>query len=194
MAAILSVQVVRMFVCFYMSSSNLIESLPWALHLIFLLALWKFLWDYANTGSLETRVFLLSWVWLSGGPVTFMTAVWSQCTLGALVLMDDCFAGQCHCLQDHFPSTLQTRAVWIGDLWGKQMNGDLVTMPEWASVYDGEGCWLHQSFRGSRCGIGLLWRQTLLFWRESKKLLMYLIDMLFYGPLSFKGWYAFYKV
>lgn len=56
----------------------------------------------------------------------------------------------------------------------------LVTMAEWAFVYDGEPCWLHQRVRGSRCGIGLPWGQSLLFSWESEKLMMFLIDLFFY--------------
>lgn len=60
------------------------------------------------------------------------------------------------------------------------MNGDLVTMAERAFVRDGAACWLQQRVRGSRCGINLPQGQSLLFERESEKLLIYLIDMFFY--------------
>ena len=61
-------------------------------------------------------------------------------------------------------------------------------------MYDGESHQLQNRVGGSRRGIGLPRRQSLLFYRGSEKPLMCLIDMFFYRPVSFMGLYAFYDV
>lgn len=66
-----------------------------------------------------------------------MTAAWSQCTLGALVLMDDSSAARCHCLQDHFPIApqagvcLDRRTCSVGgwmETWSQWLNEPLCMM------------------------------------------------------------------
>lgn len=118
-----------------------------------------------------------------------MTAAKSLCTLGTLVLMDDSSATQSHHLQDHLPSAPQVGAVWTGDLLGRKVSGGLVTMTQWAFVHDGGSQFLQQRVRGSRCGIGL--PRSLLLYRESQKLLMYLIDVFFYTCTSINSWLLF---
>lgn len=89
---------------------------------------------------------------------TFMTAAWSQCTLGAPALMDDSSALCCHCFKDHFSTAPQTGAVWTGELGRRAGHNGWMKLCVWW-----KDCWSQQRVRESSGGIVLPRRQSVQF-------------------------------
>jgi len=117
----------------------------------------------------DTGVFVILQVRLSGSHDTFMTAVWSRCTLGA----PGVDGWSLCCLTPTPPGPFPQRSSSRGLFGQETCRWEGERRPGhngWkrCCVW-GRGGWSDQRVRGSRCWIGLLWGQSPLFNRERER-------------------------